>query len=66
MSQRFRHLSVLLPGRLEQLTQDHRRITQALARGDGNRAERFAIEHHEGTARRLLNSIEKKRGHAKE
>ena len=65
-SQRFRHLSVLLPGRLEQLTQDHRRITQALARGDVNRAERFAIEHHEGTARRLLNSIEKKRGHAKE
>jgi DNA-binding GntR family transcriptional regulator len=65
-SQRFRHISILLPGRLERLTQEHRRITQALARGDVNKAERFAIEHHEGTARRLLNSIEKKRGQAKE
>jgi len=65
-SQRFRQLSLVLPGRLQQLTQDHRRITQALARGDVNRAERFAIEHHESTARRLLKSIEKKRGQAKE
>jgi DNA-binding GntR family transcriptional regulator len=58
-SQRFRHISVLLPGRLEQLTQDHRRIAQALARGDVNQAERYAIEHHEGTALRLLKAIEK-------
>lgn len=65
-SQRFRNISVLLPGRLEQLTQEHRRIAQALARGDVARAERFAIEHHEGTAKRLLNSIEKKRERAKE
>jgi len=65
-SQRFRNISILLPGRLERLTQEHRRIAQALARGDVNKAERFAIEHHEGTARRLLNSIEKKRGQAKE
>ena len=65
-SQRFRNISVLLPGRLERLTQEHRRIAQALARGDVARAERFAIEHHEGTARRLLNSIEKKRERAKE
>lgn len=61
-SQRFRHLSVRLPGRLERLTQDHRRIAQALARGDVNRAERFAIEHHEGTALRLLRAMEKGKG----
>jgi DNA-binding GntR family transcriptional regulator len=65
-SQRFRQLSLVLPGRLQQLTQDHRRITQALARGDANRAERFAIEHHESTAMRLLKSIEKKRGQPQE
>lgn len=57
-SQRFRHISVLLPGRLEQLTQDHRRIAQALARGDVKKAEQFAIEHHEGTALRLLRAME--------
>jgi DNA-binding GntR family transcriptional regulator len=57
-SQRFRNISVHLPGRLEQITQDHRRIARALARGDAGAAERHAIEHHEGTARRLLRSIE--------
>jgi len=57
-SQRFRHISILLPGRLEQLTQEHRRIAQALARGDVEKAERFAIEHHEGTALRLLRAVE--------
>jgi len=57
-SQRFRNISVLLPGRLEQLTHEHRRIAQALARGDAARAERFAIQHHEGTALRLLRAVE--------
>ena len=60
-SQRFRNISVLLPGRLEQITQDHRRIARALARGDVAAAERHASEHHEGTARRLLHSIERTR-----
>jgi DNA-binding GntR family transcriptional regulator len=60
-SQRFRNISVLLPGRLGQITQDHRRIARALARGDAAAAERHAIEHHEGTARRLLRSIESTR-----
>jgi DNA-binding GntR family transcriptional regulator len=61
-SQRFRHISILLPGRLEQLTQEHRRIARALARGDVNRAERYAIEHHEGTALRLLRAMDKGKG----
>lgn len=65
-SQRFRNISVLIPGRLDQITQEHRLIAQALARGDAAAAERYANEHHEGTARRLLNSIEAEREHPKE
>lgn len=57
-SQRFRNISVLLPGRLERLTQEHRRIAQALARGDVEKAERFAVDHHEGTALLLLRAVE--------
>jgi DNA-binding GntR family transcriptional regulator len=58
-SQRFRNLSLLLPGRLDQITQEHRLIAQSLANGDTAAAEKYANEHHEGTARRILNSIEK-------
>jgi DNA-binding GntR family transcriptional regulator len=57
-SQRFRNLSVLIPGRLDRLTDEHRAIARALARGDAAAAERAAIEHHEGTARRLLASMD--------
>ncbi|MCL4394024.1 MAG: GntR family transcriptional regulator [Chloroflexi bacterium] len=58
-SERFRNISIILPGRLEQFTQDHRQIVQMLEMGDVVKAERYANEHHESTARRLLNSIEK-------
>ena len=61
-SQRLRNISVLLPGRLDQITQDHRRIAQALSRGEVERAERFAIAHHEGTAQRLLGAVERSKG----
>ena len=60
-SHRFRNLSILLPGRLEQIVQEHRRIAQALAAGDTAAAERFANEHHEITAQRLLVEVEKTR-----
>jgi DNA-binding GntR family transcriptional regulator len=63
-SQRFRNISLLLPGRIDQITQDHRLITQALAQNNVADAERFAIEHHEGTARRLLNTFERKKKQA--
>ncbi len=56
-SQRYRNISVLIPGRLDQITHDHRLIVRALARCDAAAAERYANEHHEGTARRLLASI---------
>jgi DNA-binding GntR family transcriptional regulator len=57
-SQRYRQISVLLPGRLDQITQEHRRISRALASGDATKAERFAIAHLEGTALRLIRSVE--------
>ena len=65
-SQRFRNISVLIPGRLDQITHEHRLIAEALARGDAAAAERFANEHHEGTARRLLASIDGRREHPQE
>ena len=58
-SRRFRNLSILLPGRLGQIVQEHRQIVQALAAGDAAAAERFANEHHEITAQRLLEEVEK-------
>ena len=62
--QRFRNLSVRLPGRLNQITQEHRRIARALAQRDTAAAERNANAHYEGTARRLLRSIERPRERA--
>ena len=65
-SQRLRNVSLLIPGRLEQITQEHRLIAEALARRDPVAAERHANEHYEGTARRLLSSIDKRREHPQE
>ena len=60
-SQRFRDISVLIPGRLDQITHEHRLIAEALARRDAAAAERYANEHHEGTARRLLAAMDGRR-----
>jgi len=65
-SQRLRNISLLIPGRLDQITQEHRLIAEALARRDPVAAERYANEHYEGTARRLLSSIDKRREHPQE
>ncbi len=59
-SQRFRNISLSLPGRTDQITLEHRLIAEALAHGDAAAAEKYANEHHEGTARLLLVSIETK------
>jgi len=58
-SRRFRNISILLPGRLDQIVEEHRRIVRALAAEDPAAAERFANEHHEITAQRLLDEVEK-------
>lgn len=60
-SQRYRSISLYLPGRLHQVAEEHRQIAAELARGDVVAAERSANEHHENTATRLLKSIEEKR-----
>jgi DNA-binding GntR family transcriptional regulator len=60
-SHRFRNISLLLSGRLDQVLLEHRRIAQALAAEDPAAAERFANEHHEITAQRLLVEVEKTR-----
>ena len=65
-SQRLRNISLLIPGRLDRITQEHRLIAEALARRDPAAAERHANEHHEGTARRLLSSIDKRREYPQE
>lgn len=57
-SHRFRNLSLLLPGRLAQVNEEHRRILDALGRGEAAAAERLANEHHENTARRLIIELE--------
>lgn len=61
-SQRFRNISLSLPGRLSQIVAEHRRIAHALAAGDPAAAERFSNEHHENTAKRLLVELEKTLG----
>jgi DNA-binding GntR family transcriptional regulator len=58
-SNRYRNISTALPGRLAQVFQEHRQIVQALAAGASAEAERFANEHHENTAQRLLVELEK-------
>jgi DNA-binding GntR family transcriptional regulator len=58
-SNRFRNISTALPGRLAQVFREHRQIVEALAAGDAAAAERFANEHHENTAQRLLVELEK-------
>ncbi len=60
-SQRYRSISLILPGRLRQVAEEHRQIAAELARGNAVAAERLANEHHENTAARLLKSIEEKR-----
>ncbi len=57
-SRRYRRTSLRLPGRIEQITREHRKIVQALTKRDAHAAEQFANEHHETTAQLLLNSIE--------
>ncbi len=53
-SNRFRNISIGLPGRLGQVIEEHRHILRALAARDAVAAERFANDHHENTAQRLL------------
>ncbi|MCE1254597.1 MAG: GntR family transcriptional regulator [Anaerolineae bacterium] len=56
-SQRFRYVSITIPGRLDRISFEHRRITRALLDGDIPLAGVYATEHYEGTAQYLLSSL---------
>lgn len=57
-SQRYRNVSLTLPGRFVELVEEHRQIVEALERGDALAAERATNEHHENTALHLLHMVE--------
>jgi DNA-binding GntR family transcriptional regulator len=56
-SQRFRNASIRVPGRLEQISFEHRRIAQALQERNSSLAGQYTLDHYEGTAGNLLESI---------
>lgn len=56
-SEQYRALGLELPGRYEEICQEHRKIVDALVRGDKDDAEHYAREHHFNTARRIAESI---------
>jgi len=49
-SEQFRHLGLELPGREEELCAEHRKILEAIERGDGEAADQASREHHFNTA----------------
>jgi len=57
-STRYRNMSLHLPGRLDELSREHRRIVDALRARDALSAERLMNEHYENTARWLLTYME--------
>lgn len=56
---RHRHLSLRSPGRVQDVMAEHHRIVDALMARDAEMAERRAREHHENTAKALVNLLEK-------
>ena len=56
---RYRHLSLRSAGRIQDVLDEHHRILDALATRDAQMAERRAREHHEHTAKALVDLLEK-------
>jgi DNA-binding GntR family transcriptional regulator len=56
---RYRHLSLRSAGRIQEVLDEHHRILDALVDRDAEMAERFAREHHENTAKVLVDLLEK-------
>jgi DNA-binding GntR family transcriptional regulator len=56
-SQRFRYVSITVPGRMDQICQEHRQIAKALMEGNADLAGKFAGDQLERTASYLLGSI---------
>ena len=56
-ARRHRHLSLLSPGRISQILVEHRNILNALIARDANAAELYAREHHDNTAKVLVQLV---------
>lgn len=56
-ARRHRHLSLLSPGRISEILSEHRKILNALIARDAAAAERYAREHHDNTAKVLVQLV---------
>lgn len=56
-SQRFRYVSMTVPGNIDQICEEHRQITKALLDGNVELAGKYAGDHLERTASYLLDSL---------
>ncbi|HWR11807.1 MAG TPA: GntR family transcriptional regulator [Rectinemataceae bacterium] len=57
-SQQYRALALELPGRFAEICAEHRKIAEALARGDKDGAEAYTREHYFNTARRIAQAFQ--------
>jgi len=57
-SQQYRALALELPGRFAEICAEHRKIAEALARGDKEKAEVYTREHYFNTAKRIAQAFQ--------
>ncbi len=57
-SQQYRALALELPGRFAEICAEHRKIAEALARGDKDGAEAYTREHYFNTAKRIAQAFQ--------
>lgn len=55
----YRHMMVILPGRLKEICDEHENVLSALEAGDAQKAEQFVRDHYENTLMWLVKLIEK-------
>ena len=55
-SRNYRYISLKVPGRLDEIIQEHRQILAALRRGDADEAEKIVNAHYQNTLERLVRS----------
>lgn len=55
----YRHIMVIMPGRLKEICEEHEQVLNALDRRDAEKAEQFVREHYENTLQWLTRYIEK-------
>lgn len=55
---RFRSASMSYPGRLKKTLEEHSRLVEAIAQGNGELAQKLAVEHMENSEHILLQNME--------